>query len=89
MAESQAFDEVEILDYVLSVSIEENRFHFRLFWRDSVILNHIFDSVDEGIEELNASFFGLEFDVYGPQEREQARDQFYRVIHTRWRWLHK
>jgi hypothetical protein len=89
MAESQAFDEVEILDHVLSVTVEEGRYRFRLFWQEDLLLDQEFNDVDDGITELQNAFFGLEFDFYGHKDREHARDEFFRCIRTRWRWLHK
>ena len=88
MAENQTFDEVEILDHVLSVTVENRRCRFRLFWQEDLLFDKVFTDIDDGITELQNSFFGLEFDLYGHKEREIARDQFFRVIRTRWRWLH-
>ncbi len=89
MPENQAFDEVEVLDHVLSVTIEKGKYIFRLFWKDSIVLDETFYDLDEGLRELQNSFFGLEFDVYNYKDREIAREQFMRVLRTRWRWLHK
>lgn len=89
MAESQTFDEVEILDHVLSVTVENRLYRFRLFWQADLLLDQEFNDVDDGLTELQNAFFGLEFDFYGIKDREHAREEFFRCIRTRWRWLHK
>ena len=89
MPANQTFDEVEILEHVLIVSIELKKYHFRLFWKDSLIMNQFFYDLEEGLKDLQNAFFGLEFDAYNCKDRETARNEFFRVIRTRWRWLHK
>lgn len=88
MPENQTFDEVEILDHVLAVSHDNGFLNFRIFWRNDIILDFQTLDIDEGITELQNAFFGLEFDLYGKKDREYASKEFFRVIRTRWRWLH-
>lgn len=86
--ENQTFDEIEILHHRISVHVLENTYQFQVYWKDTEILNQNYHDLYDGLTELQNAFFGLEFDVYDHIMRETARKEFFRVLRTRWRWLH-